>query len=55
MEYAKDEIYTIEYNKRKNKKNRTNNLLSLLLSIGAIFSIANVIAIYNFFRILSNI
>ncbi len=52
MEYAKDEFFTIEYNKKENKKN--NNILKLLFSIGGIFCIANVVAIYNFFKIVSN-
>ncbi len=54
MEYAKDEIYPVEYSNQKTKKINTNNILGLLFSLGGIFSIANIIAIYNFFRILSN-
>ena len=50
MEYAKDEIFTIEYNNKKKRKN--NNILGLLFSIGGIFCIANII--YNFFKIVSN-
>lgn len=55
MEYAKDEIYTIEYSKEKSKKFNHNNIIGLLLSIGGIFCVANSIAIYNFFKILSNL
>jgi len=54
MEYAKDEIYQAEYSDKKAKKFK-NNFLVLLFSLGGIFSIANIIAIYNFFRILSKI
>ncbi len=53
MEYAKDEIFTIEYNRKKKRK--SSNILGLLFSIGGIFCIANSIAIYNFFKILSNL
>ena len=54
MEYEKDEIFTIEYSKEKHKKINNNNIIGLLFSIGGIFCIANIIAIYNFFKILSN-
>lgn len=54
MEYAKDEIFTIEYSKQKPKRINRNNILGLLFSIGGIFCIANIIAIYNFFKIVSN-
>ena len=54
MEYAKDEIFTIEYSKEKHKKINNNNIIRLLVSIGGIFCIANIIAIYHFFKILSN-
>ena len=55
MEYAKDEIFTIEYSKQRPKRISRNNILGLLFSIGGIFCIANIIAIYNFFKILSNL
>ena len=56
MEYAKEKIYPVEYSNRETKKiNSTNNFLGLLFSLGGIFSIANIIVIYNFFRILSNV
>ena len=55
MEYAKDEIFTIEYSKQKTKRISKNNIFGLLFSIGGIFCIANIIAIYNFFKILSNL
>ena len=45
MEYAKDEIFTIEYSKQKPKRINRNNILGLLFSIGGIFCIANSIAI----------
>lgn len=55
MEYAKDEIFTIEYSKEKTKRFNHHNIIKLLFSIGVIFCIANIIAIYNFFKILSNL
>ena len=61
MEYAKDEMFQIRYNTKLNrlqqkpKRISRNNILGLLFSIGGIFCIANSIAIYNFFKILSNL
>ena len=52
MEYAKDEIFTIEYSKEKTKRFNHHNIIKLLFSIGGIFCIANIIAIYNFFKII---
>ena len=46
MEYAKE---------NRTIKNSHNSFLKLLCSLGIIFSIANIIAIYNFFKILVNI
>ena len=53
VKYILNEAYfIIEYNNKKKRKN--NNILGLLFSIGGIFCIANIIAIYNFFKIVSN-
>lgn len=45
MEYAKE---------NKILKNSNNSFFRLLCSLGIIFSIANIVAIYNFFKILVN-
>ena len=41
MEYAKDEIFTIEYNRKKKRK--SSNILGLLFSIGGIFCIRELL------------
>lgn len=66
MEFAKDEIFNIRYNVKdgtinfgtSNKKGfknylKKNKWLSFFLSLGAVFSVVNVILIADFFRILS--
>ena len=66
MEYAKDEIFTIRYNEKKDKlefskknfiikKIVNNKILVLLFSLGGVFSTINFILIYNFFNILKTI
>ena len=55
MEYAKDEIYTIEYMDEKKRKINDRDIFKLLTSIGFVFCVANIFCIYNFFRILSNL
>jgi len=66
MEYAKDEIFSIHYNKRKDKLeysfgrrvlNRilNNKFLSLLIVMGILFSVLNFTLIYYFFEILNEI
>lgn len=57
MEYAKDEIYTIEYRKEEDKQKigiqERNRFIFLLISLGIVFSAINFVLIFNFFRILS--
>lgn len=57
MEYAKDEIYTIEYSKEEDKPRigiqERNRFIFLLISLGIVFSIINFVLIFNFFYILS--
>lgn len=55
MEYAKDEIFTIEYSDSKNKKFNDKDILKLVVSIGIVFCTANIFCIYNFFKVLSNL
>lgn len=64
MEYAKDEIFSIRYNikkdeleypvrKRIKEKIKRNKVLSLFLVMGIIFSIMDCALIYYFFRLLA--
>lgn len=69
MEYAKDEIFQISYNQsldsletrnkgwtsRLKNKIRNHKLLSTAIMAFIIFSIINIIMIYNFMNILQNI
>ena len=66
MEYAKDEVFSIRYNKKKDKleypifrrivKQIVNNkFITLLISMGILFSILNCIFIFWFFEVLSTI
>lgn len=66
MEYAKDEIFSIHYNEKKDrleysffrrflKRILCNKFMSLLITIGAVFSILNFTLIYCFFEILNRI
>ena len=63
MEYAKDEIFTIRYNKKKDEleypirkrireKIRKNRVLSLFFMIGLAFMILDIAFIYYFFSLL---
>lgn len=69
MEYANDEIFQIKYNKDTDRlecdkkswtskfkgKIKENKLLSMVVIAFIIFSVINVIMIYNFINILQNI
>ena len=55
MEYAKDEIYTIEYMDEKKRKINDRDIFKLLTSIGIVFCVANIFCIYNFLKFLSNL
>lgn len=55
MEYAKDEIYTVNYIEKEDKPKihtERNRFIFLLVTLGTIFSIINFVLIYNFFDIL---
>ena len=64
MEYAKDEIFTIRYNikkdeleypiqKRIKEKLKKNKVLSLFFIMGLTFSIIDCALIYYFFKLLA--
>ncbi len=66
MEYAKDEIFSIHYNERKDKLEYSffrrflkrilnNKFMTLLIIMGVTFSIINFTLIYCFFEVLSRI
>ena len=66
MEYAKDEVFSIQYNKRKDKLEYSffrrflkrilcNKFISLLIMMGLVFSILNFTLIYCFFEVLNTI
>ena len=69
MEFAKDDIFDTRYNESQNNievgekrwtsklKNKIKNhkLFSTVVMVLAVFSIINMIMIYNFFYILQNI
>ena len=69
MEFAKDDIFNTKYNESQNNievgekswtsklKNKIKNhkLFSTVVMVLAVFSIINMIMIYNFFNILQNI
>lgn len=69
MEYAKDEVFKIRYNTNLNrlqigKENWTSRffkamkrhkLISMVVIAFIMFSMANVIMIYNFMKILQNV
>lgn len=66
MEYAKDEVFSIRYNPKKDKLEygkirrlieciRRNKFLTLLMTLGILFSGMNFILIYYFFDILNTI
>lgn len=56
MEYAKDEIYTINYMNNKDKlkvHTQRRGFILLLISLATMFSIINFVLIFNFFNILT--
>lgn len=66
MEYAKDEVFSISYNKNKDKHSYPlfkkiahnivgNKFITLLITMGILFSILNFTLIYYFFKILNTI
>lgn len=69
MEYAKDEIFNIRYDKRTNtletkreKKNRTgrlllrrNSMVKVITGLTILLSVTNFVLIYHFFTIMSTI
>lgn len=66
MEYAKDEIFTIRYNikkdeleypirKRIREKIKQNRVLSLFFLMGVIFTVADITLIYYFFSLFTKI
>ncbi len=66
MEYAKDEVFSIRYKGKKDKlecpfhmrvlrKIKNNKFMTLLITMGVLFSIINFTLIYCFFDILNRI
>ena len=66
MEYAKDEIFTIRYNvkkdeleypirKRIREKIENHRVLSLFFIMGVVFTILDITMIYYFFSLLTKI
>jgi hypothetical protein len=66
MEYAKDEVFTINYNEEKDKqktprkrgikeKIKKNKIISLFFTIGIIFTVFDVTFVYYFFSLLTKI
>lgn len=66
MEYAKDEIFSIHYNEKKDKLEYSfyrrllkrilnKKFMSLLITMGLIFSLIDFTLIYCFFNVLSKI
>lgn len=66
MEYAKDEVFNIHYNEKKDKLEYSfskrflkrilnNKFMSLLITMGLIFSLIDFTLIYCFFNVLSKI
>lgn len=66
MEYAKDEVFSVCYNKEKDKLEYSflkrffkcivnNRFMMLLITMGILFSIINFTLIYCFFGVLSRI
>lgn len=69
MEYARDKIFTIRYNKLEDKLEycndtnvgsriqkflKRNSFIISVVSIGILFSIINVVLIVNFFNLIVN-
>lgn len=66
MEYAKDEIFSIRYNEKKDKLENSffrrflkrilnNKFMTLLITMGVLFSVLNFTLIYCFFEVLNRI
>lgn len=66
MEYAKDEVFNIHYNEKKDKLEYSfsrrflkrilnNKFMGLLITMGLIFSLIDFTLIYCFFNVLSKI
>lgn len=66
MEYAKDEVFSIRYNEKKDrleysffkklyKQLLRNKFLSLLITLGILFSIIDLTLVYCFFEVLNTI
>ncbi len=62
MEYAKDEVFSISYNEKKDKFGKkilkqilANKFITLLITMGVLFSIINFTLIYWFFEVLNTI
>lgn len=66
MEYTKDEIFSICYNEKKDKLKKhlhtkifkkivKNKFITMLVTMGVLFSIVNFTLIYCFFEILNRI
>lgn len=66
MEYAKDEVFSIYYNERKDKleyslkgklikKFLNDKFMSLLVTMGIVFGVLDFSLIYYFFKILNKI
>lgn len=66
MEYAKDEVFSIHYNEKKDrleysffrrflKRILHNKFMSLLIIIGVVFSILNFTLMYCFFEVLNRL
>lgn len=58
MEYAKDEIYTINYTSNADKlkvHTERKKFILLLISLATMFSIINFVLIFNFFSILTKL
>ena len=66
MEYAKDEVFSIRYNEKKDRLEYSffkklyrrllkNRFLSLLITLGILFSIIDLTLVYCFFEVLNTI
>lgn len=66
MEYAKDEVFSIYYNERKDKleyslkgnkvkKFFSDKFMTLLITMGVVFGVLDFSLIYYFFRVLNKI
>jgi hypothetical protein len=62
MEYAKDEVFIINYSEEKDKhkkairhKRKKNNIISLFFTMGIVFAIFDITFVYYFFSLLTKI